>query len=493
MNLLGISDGLVYLVIVIYFIGQTHLFVVSIAQFILLLHSIHSKGKTQQTSLPVLWPKITVQLPVYNEKYEVVPLLESIVKLDYPISQIEIQLLDDSTDETTSIAESAIKRLKERTGLHITHIHRSNREGFKAGALANGMKTAQGEFIAIFDADFRPPSHFLKQLIPHFQNQQVGMVQARCGYLNRNQTLVSRTLAFGMDIYYTIEQLGRYRAGVFFIFNGTGGIWRKQAIVDAGNWQSDTLAEDLDLSYRAQLNGWEFVYTDSVQANGELPPFIGAVRIQQYRWIKGSAECAKKILPQFFKHTHPIKRQFHALIQLSNSFAFISIFFCSLLSIPMMWIQYNHPIDFAPLAVFGFGSIVVLLQVGVSIYKSPEPYRGNNVWKEVFFYLPLSLVIFMGLYIENAKAALHGIVGKKTAFIRTPKTGTSNQATDYMKGAKLTVNNVFELLMIVYFVLGMGLAFVLNNYDFLLFHACLVVGYGLIFYHSVKEKFTLRN
>jgi cellulose synthase/poly-beta-1,6-N-acetylglucosamine synthase-like glycosyltransferase len=477
---------LVYAIATLYFICQTHLFIVSIAQFILLFNSL-KKGESQPRSEMLSYPFVTVQLPVYNEKYVVNDLIDCLLKLDYSGDKLEIQLLDDSTDDTTEIIKQKLESIE--TTILIKHITRTERLGYKAGALQNGLRQAQGEFIAIFDADFRPAAHFLTATLPYFNNPNVGMVQTRCGYHNRTQTLITRTLAFGMDIYYTIEQSGRHQSNVFFIFNGTGGIWRKSCIEDAGNWQGDTLAEDMDLSYRAQLKGWKFEYTEEPKTNGELPPFIAAVRVQQYRWIKGSLECARKIIPLIGQYSSSWYHKFHAYVQLTNSFAFLSIFICSILSIPMMFIKNVYHITFAPSVIFGLSSIVVLIQVFVSIKKSKEHYGRHNILIETFVYLPLSLVIFMGLYIENARAALHGLMGKKTPFVRTPKVGSGHFTNnEYFKVTSFTIGNFFELLMIAYFAFGIFLAAIFRDIDFVVFHLCLIVGYFLIFYHSIKEN-----
>jgi len=478
-----------YGIIGLYFFCQTHLFIISIAQFSLLINSL-KKPKYKQTKLVALaeLPMVTVQLPVYNEKYVVAELIDSILQFNYPAHLLDIQVLDDSTDDTTEIIQQKIVSLLGKTNVSISHIQRTKREGFKAGALKNGLSKAKGEFIAIFDADFRPHPNFLQATIPHFWVENVGMVQTRCGYNNRVQTLITRTLAFGMDIYYTIEQGGRYNADVFFIFNGTGGIWRKKCIEIAGNWQGDTLAEDLDLSYRAQMAGWKFIYIEDFLTNGELPPQISAVRIQQYRWIKGSVECGKKLIPLMLKYPTSFVKKFHSLNHLTNSFAFLSIFICSILSIPMMVIKHYQRIEFAPSAIFVFSSLVVLIQVFVSIKKTSFNYKGANILMESFIYLPLSLVIFMGLYIENAKAVMHGLMGKKTEFVRTPKMGDTVQINEYFKGGKFSLGNVFELAMILYFTFGVALSFVYHDVDFLVFHLCLIVGYFLILYHSVKER-----
>lgn len=475
----------VYGVAGVYFICQTHLFIVSIAQFLLLINCIKRKKPDTNQPLTIL-PFVTIQLPIYNEKYVVTDLIDCITKMNYPSDRFEIQILDDSTDETSDIVKLKLAHLN--SNIPIYHIQRNERTGFKAGALKNGLTSAKGEFVAIFDADFRPHADFLQLTLPHFQNAEIGMVQTRCGYNNRAQTLITKTLAFGTDLYYTIEQSGRYNAGVFFLFNGTGGIWRTKCINEAGNWESDTLAEDMDLSYRAQLKGWKFKYIETPKTNGELAPLVAAVRVQQYRWIKGCMECGLKILPFIWKHPLSFYQKFHAYIQLTNSFAFLSIFICSILSLPMMVVKNVYHITFAPEAVFAFGSIVLLMQVFVSVIKSKDYYQKANLLSEALFYMPLSLIIYGGLYNENAKAAMHGLMRKKTSFVRTPKLGTNLTNNDYVKKPTIRFDYLFEVLMLLYFSLGVALAIYLHNSEFLVFHICLIIGYSVILYHTATEK-----
>lgn len=478
-----------YSIIGLYFFCQSHLLVVSIAQFTLLVNSLTKSRHKRKETIPLTdFPMVTIQLPVYNEKYVVTGLINSVLQFDYPPERMEIQILDDSNDETSAIIRDTILSLQQHSAVAIHHIQRVERTGYKAGALKEGLALAKGEFVAIFDADYRPPAHFLKATLPLFKDSGVGMVQSRCGYNNRDQTLITRTLAFGMDIYYTIEQSGRYNSDVFFIFNGTGGIWRKKCIEEVGNWQGDTLAEDMDLSYRAQMNGWHFEYMEDLMTLGELPPMMSAVRVQQYRWIKGSVECAYKLIPTMLRFKTTFYKKFHALVHLTNSYAFLSIFLCSILSIPMMMVQHVFHYQLAPSGVFFFSSIVVLLQVYVSIQKTASSYEGSNFTREILVYLPLSLVIFMGLYIENAKAALHGILKRKTAFMRTPKMGEHNASNDYFKGGRLSLGNIFELLMLAYFSFGVFLSFYYGDVDFLVFHLCLIIGYFSIFFLSYQER-----
>ncbi|WP_306413696.1 cellulose synthase family protein [Cecembia lonarensis] len=244
---------------------------------------------------PLDLPKVTVQLPVYNEKYVIDRLIEAVAELEYPKDKLEIQILDDSTDETSLIIQKKIKGFPE---IDFQYIHRKDRAGFKAGALKHGLASAKGELIAIFDADFVPDTTFLMKTVGFFVDEEVGLVQSRWTHLNEGYSLLTRLQAFALDAHFMVEQIGRNAQGAFINFNGTGGIWRRACILDAGNWEDDTLTEDLDLSYRAQKKGWEFIYRPDIESPAELPPVMSAIKSQQFRWTKGGAECAKKTLAQ---------------------------------------------------------------------------------------------------------------------------------------------------------------------------------------------------
>jgi len=289
-------------------------------------------------------PFVTIQLPVYNELYVMERLLKNISKLEYPREKLEIQVLDDSTDESLVTTAEQIKIIQEK-GIDIQHIRRSNRKGFKAGALKEGLKTAKGEFIAIFDADFLPKSNWLYQTVPYFKNPKIGVVQTRWGHINRNYSTLTKIQAFALDAHFTLEQVGRNSEGHFINFNGTAGVWRKECIYDAGNWEGDTLTEDLDLSYRAQLKNWKFKYLVNVETPAELPVVISAARSQQFRWNKGGAENFQKMMRRVISSENiPIRTKVHSLLHLLNSSMFTCILLVAVLSIPMLYIknEYAH-------------------------------------------------------------------------------------------------------------------------------------------------------
>ena len=337
------------IIIVIYSTALVLIFMYALAQLNLLFN--YLKADKYSTESPKFdftnqneIPKVTIQLPVFNELYVMERLLENIVELDYPSHKLEIQVLDDSTDESVESTSKQIKSLQKR-GFDIQHIRRAKRVGFKAGALREGLKIAKGEFIAIFDADFLPKSDWLKRTIPFFKDLEIGVVQTRWSHINRDYSLLTKVQAFALDAHFTLEQVGRNSKGHFINFNGTAGVWRKDCIIDAGNWEGDTLTEDLDLSYRAQLKDWKFKYLEDVETPAELPVVISAARSQQFRWNKGGAENFRKMIFKVFSNkTLPLKTKIHGMLHLLNSTMFLNVLIVGVLSIPMLYIrnEYAH-------------------------------------------------------------------------------------------------------------------------------------------------------
>jgi cellulose synthase/poly-beta-1,6-N-acetylglucosamine synthase-like glycosyltransferase len=320
----------------------------SLAQLNLLINYLKSeKGKKILPELNISDPEkvsyVTIQLPIYNEMYVMERLLENIAKINYPKKKLEIQVLDDSTDESVETTAQQIKKL-QKSGLDIQHIRRENRTGFKAGALKEGLKSAKGEFIAIFDADFLPKEDWLLQTLPYFENKKIGVVQTRWGHINRDYSLLTSMQAFAIDVHFTIEQVGRNSKNHFINFNGTAGIWRKETILDAGNWDGDTLTEDLDLSYRAQLKNWEFKYLVDVETPAEVPAVISAARSQQFRWNKGGAQNFQKFSWKVLTSPNiSLKTKIHSILHLLNSSLFINVLIASFLSIPVLYIKNYFP------------------------------------------------------------------------------------------------------------------------------------------------------
>ncbi|MCL4119089.1 UNVERIFIED_CONTAM: hypothetical protein GTU68_003056 [Idotea baltica] len=424
-------------------------------------------------------------------------LLDNIVLLDYPKNKLEIQVLDDSTDETVQTTAAQIERLKQ-TGINIQHICRTNRTGFKAGALKAGLKTAKGEFIAIFDSDFLPKKDWLKRTVPYFKNKEIGVVQTRWGHINRNYSILTKIQAFALDAHFTLEQVGRNSKGHFINFNGTAGLWRKACILDAGNWEGDTLTEDLDLSYRAQLKNWKFKYLEHVETPAELPIVISAARSQQFRWNKGGAENFKKMMWRVLKNKNiSSKTKLHGLLHLLNSTMFLNILIVAVLSIPILYIknEYAHlKVYFLVMSFFVTSTLIFFICYWV-MYK--KIYGGGI--KNFMSYIGMFFVFFsiaMGFSLHNSIAVLEGHLGKKSEFVRTPKFNISTLKDNWKKNKyikkTISVNVIFEGLLMSYFAFGMYSAFVVGDQggDFGLFpfHLMLFLGFGYVFFKSLTSK-----
>jgi len=457
------------------------------------LRRIREEKAKKAVAPPTDWPSVTVQLPVYNELYVVERLLQSVASLDYPQDLLEIQVLDDSTDETVQVIARQVEHY-QRKGINIQHIRRKERVGFKAGALAYGLEQSKGEYIAIFDADFLPAPDFLQKTIPHFfTDQKVGVVQTRWGHVNKDYSLLTRLQAFGLDGHFTVEQGGRSHAHSFINFNGTGGVWRKACIRDAGGWSDDTLTEDLDLSYRAQMRGWEFVYLEEVEAPAELPILMPAIKSQQFRWNKGAAECARKHLGRIFAR-HPRRKlnwvnRVHALMHLFNSSVFLFLLVGAILSVPMLFIKQQHPyLD----TFFRLGAIFILGFFSIGLFYWLATSRIVKARKFTYFlkHYPLFLTITMGLSLHNALAVAEGLLGFRSPFLRTPKFNVTDVQKKWTKNVYLhtKVNPLtwIELLLAVYFAIGIYGAFQTADYGMLLFHVMLMLGFGAVALYSFR-------
>ncbi|MBN3583657.1 glycosyltransferase family 2 protein [Algoriphagus aestuarii] len=479
-----------YLLIGIYILGMLFIFLYSLAQGNLLWNFWKARKKLAKTPLKQIsdFPKVTLQLPIYNELYVVERLIQAVAAINYPKNLLEIQILDDSTDETAELIQRELKKYPET---NFNYIHRLDRKGFKAGALKEGLEVASGEFIAIFDADFVPDPDFLIKTLPFFSSDKIGMVQSRWTHLNRNYSLLTRLQAFALDAHFLIEQMGRNNQQAFINFNGTGGIWRKSCILDAGNWHDDTLTEDLDLSYRAQRKGWEFIYRPEIESPAELPPIMSAVKSQQFRWTKGGAECAVKHIHGVLGQDLPFRVKFHAMAHLFNSSIFIAILLVSFSSIGVWWagVQGLIPERLFKLAgVFMIGFVII-----AGVYLVSYFYARRSFIKslgQVFWQLPLFLSVSMGLALHNAQAVWEGLTGKKSPFIRTPKFNLENEKSGLKSNLyvhfKIPVTTYFEGLFALIFW-GMVLLHIQwKTFEMLPFHLMLALGYSLVFITSFK-------
>ena len=433
---------------------------------------------------PAAWPRVTVQLPLYNEMYVAERLIDAAARLDYPLDRLEIQVLDDSTDETRELVARQVERYRQE-GLPIRHLHRVDRTGFKAGALAAGQAEASGELVAIFDADFVPPADFLRRMVPHFHDPGVGMVQARWEHINRRYSLLTRIQAVFLDGHFIIEHAARARSGMFFNFNGTAGIWRRQAIDDAGGWQHDTLTEDLDLSYRAQLAGWEFRFLSDVTAPAELPVEVNAFKRQQFRWAKGSLQTARKLLWRLLRAPVPLRAKVEGFVHLTNNTSYLLMVALSILVFPAMLLRRGDDVRLLLLL-----DLPMFLAATVSVivfYAVSQRERGSR-WGRDLLFLPFLMGVGIGLAINNSRAVVSGLLRNGGVFERTPKYRIEKRR-DGWRGKRYRVAQdstvLVEGLLAVYFCLCFVTAVRLHMWPSLPFLYLFLQGYSYMFLLSV--------
>jgi cellulose synthase/poly-beta-1,6-N-acetylglucosamine synthase-like glycosyltransferase len=433
-------------------------------------------------------PKVTVQLPLYNEMYVIERLLDAVNELDYPRQKLEVQVLDDSTDETQGICRKKVRELR-RAGLDIHYIHRDDRTGFKAGALENGLRHATGELAMVFDADFVPTTGMLREMVHFFSDEKVGMVQARWGHVNRDYSRLTEVEAIMLDGHFVIEHTARHRSGRFFNFNGTAGIWRIKTIQDAGGWQHDTLTEDMDLSYRAQLKGWEFIYLFDTVSPAELPVEMNSFKSQQFRWAKGSIQVAKKLLPTIMRSNVSWRVKLEAIFHLTNNFAYPLLLLLSLLLLPNLLVRTHHgwrEVLLLDLPLF-FGTTMSVVSFYVVAQREVRP-RG---WTNVLKYLPLMLSVGIGLCINQTRAVLEAMMGKETEFVRTPKHGVQSKGSSWSEKryrAMKTLIPYFELFMAFYFAAALAVAFIGGHFISMPFLMLFLVGYLYVGALSVFQR-----
>ena len=434
-------------------------------------------------------PRVTVQLPIYNEMYVAERLIDAVCKLDYPRELLEIQVLDDSTDETTAVAERAVRR-QAAAGINITCLHRSDRTGYKAGALEAGLHVADGEFVAVFDADFIPTADFLLRSVQFFTDPKVAMVQARWGHVNADYSLLTKIQSILLDGHFVLEHGSRSRAGLCFNFNGTAGIWRRSAIVDAGGWQHDTLTEDLDLSYRAQLRGWRFVFLQDLVAPAEVPVEMNAFKSQQHRWAKGSIQTCRKLLPRILRSDLPFGVKAEACFHLTANFNYLLMCVLSVLMAPSMVIRYN------------MGWYEMLL-IDVPLFFAATASVANFYmvcqrelhadWITRLKYLPFLMSIGIGLTVNNTRAVLEALFNQQSEFARTPKYCIEGQSDEWV-GKKYRQSDVIqpmiELTLGLYFTATVFYALANGNYGTLPFLVLFQVGFLSASLLSIVQQFS---
>ncbi len=435
------------------------------------------------------FPPVTVQLPIFNEMYVVERLIDAICSLDYPNEKLEIQVLDDSTDETVDLVAEVVAK-KQAEGLDIKQVHRVNRLGFKAGALRAGVQTAKGEFVAIFDADFVPKPSFLKDTISHFVNPNIGMVQTRWEHLNSEYSMLTRAQAIALDGHFAIEQQVRNKTGFFINFNGTAGVWRRDCIIDAGNWEDDTLTEDLDLSYRAQLKGWKFVFLNDVTSPAELPSEINALKSQQFRWTKGAIETAKKVLPRVWKAKLPLGIKLQSTFHLTNNLVFPFILLTGILNVPLVFIKQTGEYD----VLFAFMSVFVLAFVSSFLFYLYSQKEIHLDWKKRIFLFPLFMAGSMGLAVNNSRAVIEGLLNKKSPFVRTPKYKIETMKDTWLNkkytsgGKRINIYMVLEMFLAAYCFVGVFASFYFLEIAAVPFQLLFFLGFGMVGFTSIRHS-----
>ena len=439
-------------------------------------------------------PEVTVQLPIYNEFYVVERLIDSVINLNYPKNKLEIQVLDDSNDETVGKVQSLVN-FYSRQGYLISHIHRKERVGHKAGALEAGLNFSKGEFIAIFDADFLPESDFLLKTLPYFQDPEIGMVQTRWGHINQNYNTLTKAQGYGIDGHFMIEQVARNANNLWMNFNGTAGIWRKECIYDAGGWEHDTLTEDFDLSYRAELKGWKFRYFKDIVCKAEIPAMISAYKSQQFRWCKGSIQTAIKLLPTIWKAKLGWKVKGEAIIHLINYSVCPLMIVNILLTAPLLLMEYWTGFSFTDLPLTILFIAATLLSVGsigplvFYAFSQKEIYPD---WKSRLAFLPVMVMIGTGVSVVNTRAWLEAVLGIKSGFKRTPKLKIESNSDKLQERQKykipLDIHAVLELIMGIYCFLCVYISILVNKPFIIGFMIAYGLGFLFVSYNSIKES-----
>jgi cellulose synthase/poly-beta-1,6-N-acetylglucosamine synthase-like glycosyltransferase len=453
----------------------------------LLVLAYHAARRNDQLLPPLnghaRYPRVTVQIPLYNEAAVAARVVDAVAAMDYPRDSFEVQVLDDSTDGTPAIVEERVRHWSAR-GVRMKHVRRDDRVGYKAGALASGARRIESEYVAIFDADFVPQPDFLRRAIPHFTSDEVGMVQARWGHLNAEESALTRAQAFGLDAHFSVEQAGRSRAGAFMSFNGTAGIWRWACIESSGGWSADTLAEDLDLSYRAQLAGWRFRYVHDLAVPAELPPTMAALRTQQYRWTKGAVETARKLLGNVWSANLPMKTRLLAGLHLTAHAAFPALLLAAFVHAPLMLMkeQLASPAYFAALSAGLIGFI------GFAAAHIVAQRRIRQKWLRRQTRLPMFMIGGIGMALHNTLAFIDGLRGKRTPFLRTPKFGFNGHSATLRSRLPRIV--WMEIALATYSAIGLVLLISAGRWEAVPFQLAFLAGFAAV---SLRHVLDLRQ
>ncbi|MCC5816474.1 MAG: glycosyltransferase family 2 protein [Leptospira sp.] len=495
-----LTSGILIAFFTIYFIDIALLFYFGIHTYIMIFLYSRFKGNCDSEPDKYFLPKskkdypiVTVQLPVYNEFYVIDRLIQSTTALDYPKNKLQIQLLDDSTDESKEKGRELVD-LYASKGFWIEHIHRTKNSGYKAGALDEGMKIAQGDYIAIFDSDFVPDPDFLRKTLGYFEDPSIGMVQTRWGHLNQDYNILTKAQSYGIDGHFMIEQVARNGSGLWMNFNGTAGIWRKECIIDAGGWEHDTLTEDFDLSYRAEMKGWKFRYFKDIVCKAEIPATINAYKSQQFRWCKGSIQTAVKLLPRIWSSEIPWKTKAEAITHLINYSVHPLMIINILLTAPLLLLEYWAGINFYDLPLEILGATAVILSVGSAgplifyAYSQRELYPD---WKKRILFLPFMVVIGTGIAIVNTRAWLEAVTGVQSGFKRTPKLKIESKKDNLLDRTKYAVpldfHVILEIFMGSYAVFCIYLSIVMGKPYIIGFLVMYALGFYFVAFQSIRE------
>jgi cellulose synthase/poly-beta-1,6-N-acetylglucosamine synthase-like glycosyltransferase len=477
-----------------YITALSILFVFGSHGFIMIYYYLKFKNRKQAVAGTMeTYPVVTVQLPVFNEVYVVGRLIDAACAMIYPKDKLEIQVLDDSTDETVDVVAQYAERY-QKLGYDIKHVRRTNRSGFKAGALKEGLVSARGEYVAIFDADFVPRQDFLLKTLPHFEiDPRIGMVQTRWEHINSDYSILTRTQAMALDGHFVIEQAVRNKVGFFINFNGTAGVWKKECILDAGNWQADTLTEDLDLSYRAQLRGWKFKYLNNVTSPAELPSEINALKSQQFRWTKGAIETARKMLPNVWRSALPLKIKIHATFHLTNNLVFPFIVLAGILNVPLVFIKHAgmHNAYFTFMSVFVFAFIGSFL---FYLFSQKDVYAD---WRKRIFLFPVFMAGSMGFAVNNSRAVLEGLFKRKSEFVRTPKYSIQSKKDSWRDKSyvpvKISGTVIIEVILALYCLIGVVASIYFLEIAAVPFQLMFFLGFAFVSGMSLKHAFHARH
>ena len=438
-------------------------------------------------------PMVTIQLPLYNEKFVAARIINYVTQFEYPIDKIQIQVLDDSTDESVDIVAERVQHY-QALGFDISHVRRDNREGYKAGALAAAMDDVKGEFIAIFDADFSPKADFLSKTLPHFNDDNVGLVQARWSYLNTKTNMLTRLQSIMLDAHFGIEQVTRYGKGLFFNFNGTAGIWRKTAIEDAGGWKADTLTEDTDLSYRAQMRGWQFIFRPEIDCPSEIPENMKAFKVQQHRWAKGTIEVMKKLLPTIWSSKILLRQKIEASLHLTANITYFLMFVDSLFFLlPTVHIRQEMGpslLAWLDIPIFAFASLS-----HAYFFLSGQKRLYDRV-SDKLFVLPALLATSIGLGVNNGRAVIEAMIGYKTGFARTPKVGDQSNLSSLQQNYKTNNENwatILELSLALIYSGYLVWAIYKSYWIVIPFLALFAIGFFYTSLSSLKENLSQKK